>query len=887
MGSIILFNSFSLGTIIPIIFFLTTGLFLYNTKNKSQATHYISIAYILLGIFNIGYFIASSVYHPLAAYHRWLTVFLINISIVYMGYVYFHFPYTKAPKIGKVYLYGGIIISFLAFIAFVIISLQSDIVFLFRGHYYDFDAEDISKQVSIVILLFLLSSYILMWWRIFTSKHEYKEYKKVILLMFIFTLVGTLAPSLTNTLSREGVIDREIFHTAWTLFNLLGFFFVFIVYINNSKDRISFLGKLIGVILVTILCLLQIIGYIVLKNNENNFDEIYYKTAQLAILNNEQSSSIVYNASFDIGNNKWINDLPKDLDQSSIQIELKHAYLWNKIFNLPDEEYSENLSALLKNVPNSFKGYSVTLQQYIEKNNKQITKSELLNFCKTLDSKVYHLKHKISQIKGSNFKSQCKILLSKQDILLSGFSITLIDYMDSTQKEGEELKFALLQYLIPVQFSGIRVYHTTSEGNHVIAYRYINNDIIYEVAFPYLLYRQFMHSTVSTLILIVILIYIFVRFGIRLFFAGILIKPIRILTEGLQEVDKGNLNIQIPVQSGDEFGYITNEFNKMVGSLQKLFQSTHSKSEEVKRLSSDLNVSATKLYDIARELSTIVEETSSAYEEMSSSFESNLNSIKQQADSMDLIKNDIEGIDISSNQISQRITRLSNSIEQAVKQSEDGEVTITKSIGAIESIAEYLKEVEQTIVNINEIADKINLLALNAAIEAARAGESGKGFSVVADEVNKLADQTADIVKGIHSTISEQARMITNEIQYISKATEAIKSIRKGITETFNVLKDTVDFTNELNIKNKDIKTKLESFKELSGSVYNFSMEQKVTLDELTKAVNAIIEISQKALESAEFVQGFSRILDLSAKELSESIGYATNLKEKSNNEED
>ncbi|HRR61441.1 MAG TPA: hypothetical protein P5547_10930, partial [Spirochaetota bacterium] len=89
----------------------------------------------------------------------------------------------------------------------------------------------------------------------------------------------------------------------------------------------------------------------------------------------------------------------------------------------------------------------------------------------------------------------------------------------------------------------------------------------------------------------------------------------------------------------------------------------------------------------------------------------------------------------------------------------------------------------------------------------------------------------------------------------------------------------------ELGIKNQDIRSKLEKFKELSGSVYNFSMEQKVTIDELTKAVNAIIEISQKALESAEFVQGFSKILDLSAQELSESIGYTAN--SNSNSESD
>lgn len=876
MGSIIQFNSFSLGSIIPVIFFFTTGIFLLNTKKKSKATEILGIAYLLLGIFNIGYFISSSIYHPAAAFHRWLTVALILISIVAMGYFFFYFPQPKALRVSKVYLYTGTIIAFITLVAFAIVSLQSNIVFLFRGHYYDFDAEGISKNIGIIIMLFLLSTFILNWWRLFTEKN--RDNKIVLLLLFFSIIIGTLVPSVANTLSREGVFDREIFHTAWTLFLLSGFFLVFIIYINNTQDRISFIGKLIGIILVTVLSLLQVIGFIVLQKNDKDFDEIYYRSALLSIVSDKTLNNITYKSSFDIRNNEWIQKIPDEFNQDAIQNELTHTYIWNKIFTLREQEYTKNLLQLLtENQRGTFKGYAITLQQYIQNQNGDISSQELQQFCKKLDAKVYHLKHKIGQIQGYNFKDTCKQLLTKVDTMLLGFTSIINEYIDSSEKDGEELKYEIMKFLVPVQFTGTRSYQTSSKGDHVFTYRYVKDDIIYEVAFPYIIYREFMHSTVATLILIVIIVYLFIRFGIRIFFTGILIKPIKILTDGLKEVDSGNFNITIPVQSGDEFGYITSAFNKMVESLKNLFQSTHSKSEEVKRLSSDLNVSATKLYDIARELSTIVEETSSAYEEMSSSFESNLNAIKQQADSMDVIKNDIEGIDTSSIQISQRITRLSHSIEQAVKQSEDGEVTITKSISAIESIAEYLKEVEQTIVNINEIADKINLLALNAAIEAARAGESGKGFSVVADEVNKLADQTADIVKGIHSTIAEQARMITNEIQYISKATEAIKAIRRGITETFNVLKDTVDFTNELNTKNKDIKTKLETFKELSGSVYNFSMEQKVTLEELTKAVNAIIEISQQALESAEFVQGFSRILDLSAKELSESIGYATN----------
>ena len=59
----------------------------------------------------------------------------------------------------------------------------------------------------------------------------------------------------------------------------------------------------------------------------------------------------------------------------------------------------------------------------------------------------------------------------------------------------------------------------------------------------------------------------------------------------------------------------------------------------------------------------------------------------------------------------------------------------------------YTKNTKKKIETINDIASQTNLLALNAPIEAARAGEAGKGFAVVANQVNQLADQSAQAVK--------------------------------------------------------------------------------------------------------------------------------------------
>ena len=257
---------------------------------------------------------------------------------------------------------------------------------------------------------------------------------------------------------------------------------------------------------------------------------------------------------------------------------------------------------------------------------------------------------------------------------------------------------------------------------------------------------------------------------------------------------------------------------------------------------------------------------------MSASFEANLHDVKVQLESTDQVKSEISRINSNSEELSQQVKQLSANIVSAVNQVEQGEKTITKSMTAIESLAVYLKDIEQTTNTITEIADRITMLALNAAIEAARAGEQGRGFAVVADEVNKLADQTTSLVKGMQQKIGEHSARISSELGFIGVTTDIFREVRSKILSTNDVLSGAVQFTGTLNSMNESIRLKIEELSSIAARIHDFSFEQKSTIDELTKAVNTISEISQKTLENAETVRSYSNIMDLGAQELAETI---------------
>ena len=166
MNSIYL-HSFSIGALIGVVFFAIMSIFLLTVKNKSRATLHLGLAYGIMSVFNFGYVISSSLYHPLAAYHRWITVFTILLGITHSVLFIFNFPVERSRRATNIFL------AILYFIAagvtavFIMTTLQSDIIYHFRAHYWDFDADRMSKIVSFFIMAYLLLYVLVAIWNLF------------------------------------------------------------------------------------------------------------------------------------------------------------------------------------------------------------------------------------------------------------------------------------------------------------------------------------------------------------------------------------------------------------------------------------------------------------------------------------------------------------------------------------------------------------------------------------------------------------------------------------------------------------------------------------------------------------------------------------------------
>ncbi len=299
-------------------------------------------------------------------------------------------------------------------------------------------------------------------------------------------------------------------------------------------------------------------------------------------------------------------------------------------------------------------------------------------------------------------------------------------------------------------------------------------------------------------------------------------KSIRILGSYVDDIDRamklfaaGNFDVKPEVEWRGDFVGILNSFMQFEKSIGETIRGIQNVSNEVSSAADQVASSSNDLADGATNQAAVVEELTATVAGVFEQVENNSKSAKE---------------------ISGRVDELGNAILES-----NGKMH--EMVDSMHEINEASKEIDKIIATINEIASQTNLLALNASIEAARAGEAGKGFAVVANQVNSLADQSAQAakesamlietsVKAVEKgmviagqtaaqleDVAENSKIITEEVTNIAETLETqtteIQQINEGIEQINDVVQTNSATSEECAAASQEMSSESENLREM------------------------------------------------------------------------
>lgn len=348
------------------------------------------------------------------------------------------------------------------------------------------------------------------------------------------------------------------------------------------------------------------------------------------------------------------------------------------------------------------------------------------------------------------------------------------------------------------------------------------------------------------IMLIVLLIIMIIGILIILAFSQHIAYPIRKISEAVDIVAAGNLNIpELNIKNKDETGKLKESFSAMVKNIRELISSV--------KQSTDVVVDSTKVLD------KIVAENTSSTNEVASSIDDIAKSSSEQAKDTENGVNRIKNLADKIDYVTELTIQSSNTAEEAnnfgheglsvvkllIEKSKDSSNSTIKASEIIYEVDGISTEIGSITETISEISSQTNLLALNAAIEAARAGEQGKGFAVVAEEVRKLAYESSQAAAKVKELIDG----IQNKSKLAVKAMEESKVIAE---EQEEAVKNTEDIFNKIAIAIDKIVNNVKSIRGSSTDMDNEKNKMIEILENLSASTEENSAASQQVAAATE-----------------------------------